>query len=323
MNKNQRNKAKHLSLDMATSGVKVKAIAETFGVTPETIRLWLRELGYDFDSIKAEKMRRSAVLASAGVGISTIASMFQTSGPSVRKWLKQQGFTVEDLEQARWRRREVQIEQDILNRIQKHGTLEAAIADSQARSRRASHAPVSVTPEKIEQAKTMALAGLPLREIGKTFGVSHESVRLWLLKVGIGSKELAEAKQKIREVKKAELLKKRIESFGTVDEPCWVCDKPVTVERMLEAGRKVHTCSTECREAWSVLRYLTQEGFEKHRIAMAKTVLRNPAKYKKTEIERAYKVLAGDAPPPNRKFFVKGSKPQEYAERYGWKSDYR
>lgn len=322
MNKTQLARAKQLSLDMATSGVKVKAIAEIFGVTPATVRLWLRELGHNFESIKAEKMRRAVVMANAGVAISTIAALFQVSPPLVRNWLKQQGFTAKDLEQARWRWSESNIEQDILNRIEKHGTLEAAIADNQARSKRAKFKPPTVTSEKIEQAKTMALAGSSLREIGEAFGVSHESVRLWLLRVGIGSEELAEAKQKIREAKEAELLKKRIESFGPV-EPCWVCDKPVTIERMLEAGRKVHTCSTECREAWSSLRYHTPEGFEKHRIALAKSVLRNPALYKKTDIERAYKVLAGTAPPANRKFFVKGSKPQEYAKRYGWKSDYR
>lgn len=164
-----------------------------------------------------------------------------------------------------------------------------------------------------QQAKTYADAGVSLRDIGKMMGVSHECVRQWLMSIDY---DLSAARRRARETKNEERLLRRIATFPK-DRKCLVCDEVISVERYLGFGKNITTCSTDCADAWTVLRYRTEEGIRDHRQSLAKTILRNSERYGEKHISWAYRVIAlgDDYQPKRRRYVLPNSKAEQLAQK--------
>lgn len=91
---------------------------------------------------------------------------------------------------------------------------------------------------------------------------------------------------------------------------CVVCDSWVL------RGPKRKTCSSECAEAWSILRTFPEITGNYQRRNQAKTILSNPEAHPPSKVEWAQKMLSDNPPPPNRRFFQAGSKRAETLRRF-------
>lgn len=91
---------------------------------------------------------------------------------------------------------------------------------------------------------------------------------------------------------------------------CVVCDSWVL------CGPKRKTCSSECAEAWPILRSFPEIGGNYQRLNQAKTILSNPEAHSPSKVEWAQKMLSDNPPPPNRRFFQAGSKRAETIRRF-------
>ena len=74
------------------------------------------------------------------------------------------------------------------------------------------------------------------------------------------------------------------------------------------------TCSTECFQAWKVLRNF--DNHEKHRRQTARTYLASPEKYRPSVLEWSEAMLGPNPPPPNRRYLMPGSERSETIRKY-------
>lgn len=155
----------------------------------------------------------------------------------------------------------------------------------------------------------MYRAGVTLSAMGKEFGVTRERIRQ-ILADHLGKDGMAAAKEQniavhaaaaraTREVAQLAKLLRRIESAR----PCVVCKSWVL------RGESRSTCSSECARVWVTGgRLQTPEGHHAHRLAVARTILREPTTNRPSKVAWAKRMLSDDPPPPNRRFIVPGSK---------------
>lgn len=176
------------------------------------------------------------------------------------------------------------------------------------RARRPEPTPRGMTPRDARIVALWATRQQSLRTIGKAVGLSGEGVRRVLLKLGLDP-------GLSRVVKKAARMEseRRAEARYGRTHRCAVCAGP------MRRGRRV-TCSPDCAAAWPALRVHTPEGRERHRRAMAESILRHPEGKKSAAVEWATRYLRDpDGTPPNRTYFVPGSVADEMAQRLGFR----
>lgn len=162
-------------------------------------------------------------------------------------------------------------------------------------------------------------ADLTLREIGKRFGISHEMVRL----IGKSRDGLIEQRQ-IRQEELYALAVREEQEAGrvSVDEAwtiidslprCVVCQSPVPAGLV---PRRSVTCSTRCAAAWLRLRYILSDEFrDQNRISTAVSILRYPKHHSTAQTRYARRVVAGTAPPPNRRWITQSH--QDILDEFG------
>lgn len=81
--------------------------------------------------------------------------------------------------------------------------------------------------------------------------------------------------------------------------PCLVCGEPVL------RGPNFTCCSPECTDLWGKGRlHLSEEEHHKHRISVARGILKNPGKYRDVQVEWAKRMLSANPPPPNRRYEI-------------------
>lgn len=160
----------------------------------------------------------------------------------------------------------------------------------------------------------LARRGLSLRDIGREVGVTGECVRLRLNALGFGPKERAAAKKRVRRHREAvsEATRAAAAEAHARRNRCAVC------RAGLPLGRRV-TCSHRCATIWPQVRFYTQEGHERHRQAIAKSVIANPAAYSPALVRRAQRYLEDPASvPQTRSWTVRGSRASRLARAYGF-----
>lgn len=145
------------------------------------------------------------------------------------------------------------------------------------------------------------LAGATLSEIQEEYGLSRSTV----------NRLLAGITRPPREPKVNPPKARRPPSL------CPICNSPVATRY---STRRI-TCGGECSRAWNVLRTrIDDEAAEKHRRLGARGVLRKSS-VSTGQLALAQAVLAGSAPPRNRRFFVRGSAGEYYAQKFGFTRD--
>lgn len=150
--------------------------------------------------------------------------------------------------------------------------------------------------------------GQSLRTIGRAVGLSGEGVRRVLLRIGLNPA----LSRVVKRATRMESERRADERYGRAHR-CAVCAGP------MRRGRR-RTCSADCATAWPALRVHTPEGRERHRRAVAKSILRHPGGKSLAAVEWATKYLMDpDGTPPNRTFFVPGSLADQMAKRLGFR----
>lgn len=159
--------------------------------------------------------------------------------------------------------------------------------------------------QKAERAEEMAVlyaSGYSLRDVGDMWNVSGEYVRQIL------TGTYGRAIHNLRDQRARSALRTQDEGLfaerAASATPCKVCG-------CWNLRGTPSTCSPTCAVIWktSAARYLlSDEERLKHREHTARTVLKNPAKYP-GRLDWAKRVLNGE--PPNRRYFVPGSKSSE------------
>lgn len=153
--------------------------------------------------------------------------------------------------------------------------------------------------------------------IGADYGVTRERVRQVIkdtdpAAIAVKKRVAETAKITKQEEREWEKLQSLAREAIARDLRCVVCGAWVLRTRR-RPGRE-HTCSTEHADAWLTLRSFDEH--EEHRRHAAQAILNNADHYDSGKIERAKAVVAGKAPPPNRRFFVPGSKRAQIIKKY-------
>jgi hypothetical protein len=153
-----------------------------------------------------------------------------------------------------------------------------------------------LNPRQVAMAD-LAAQGWTLQRIAATYGVSRQRVSQILRSAGVDLVAAKQARQAQTNTQRdlAKVLKRM--ANATV---CPVCGG------WNLRGEKLRMCSPECSAAWVSVRYRFGEMPATHRIANARTILRNPAKYGEQRCRWATEVLSGA--PPTRTFRLPSTK---------------
>ena len=146
--------------------------------------------------------------------------------------------------------------------------------------------------------------GLTLQQLGDRYGVTREAVRL---RLPSGLSAIRLEKKAVRRTARAFLM--RCHRALVDNRVCPVCGSWV-----LRGGETTVTCSSECAEAWPILRSVDDP--DSHRRQMARTFLAKPGAYKPSAVVWAKKMLEDNPPPRNRHYFTPGSKRSAIARKY-------
>lgn len=89
--------------------------------------------------------------------------------------------------------------------------------------------------------------------------------------------------------------------------PCRICGAWII------RGSKYSTCGPDCAAEWVRVRYLIDpDEHHKHRIRIARMIVKNPDKYGGSKLAWARRMLSDNPPPPNRRYVVRNL---DYADR--------
>jgi len=151
------------------------------------------------------------------------------------------------------------------------------------------------------------MEGENFSEIARDFGISRQAVQRRIARAATTRQRRRAAYAQIRradrerseaEAARLQALEDAAREAGRL---CPICGKPL----LREAAR---TCGGECSVRWRSARYrLDPDSHERHRIAMARTILRRPETRTEAEVDWARRMLSDDPPPPNRRGPVKDS----------------
>jgi hypothetical protein len=153
--------------------------------------------------------------------------------------------------------------------------------------------------------------GESLRKIGDDVGLSHERVRMIILEHFPDAKAWKKSVSNNRENARDE---QRLARLTAQAKPCRVCGKP----NLRGVTGDYITCSHECARTWveGGRCYLDPEGYERHRLSLAKSILRHADRRRPSQVEWAKRYLADpEATPPDRRYMIRGRKPSQHAAR--------
>lgn len=156
----------------------------------------------------------------------------------------------------------------------------------------------------------LSTTSLSYQEIGDRYGITREMVRLVGKRAGI----LEERKERLRRRREAHWAWERnarvlseAEAWALMETwvPCVICGGPSDPSRGGGHSESARTCSMLHATAWREFRYVLDPEYNaRHRLQYARTVLRNPQKYKPSAVALSRKILDGTAPPPNRRWIT-------------------
>lgn len=143
---------------------------------------------------------------------------------------------------------------------------------------------------------------LSLAECAERLGITEKSLNWAVRQEDPDRSRRIARRQRAAEIRAEEEYLERLRNAS----PCLVCGEYVL------RGPTFKTCSHECAELWRKGRVrLSEEEHEKHRVHVAKSILRNPEKRKDVEIRWAKRMLSDNPPPPTRRYEVEGSEASE------------
>lgn len=149
-----------------------------------------------------------------------------------------------------------------------------------------------------------------METIGQHYGVSRERIRQIISQIEPEAQEIRAALAREKELLSLEAeFAAACQVALAEDRRCVVCDSWV-----LRSGNAYLTCSTECAEAWVLIRDVYEVDGGRHRERCAKAILNNPKLYKESLVEWAQAVKDGSA--PTRRFVVEGSKRSEALKKF-------
>jgi hypothetical protein len=138
-------------------------------------------------------------------------------------------------------------------------------------------------------------AGEVLRVVGADYGVTRQAIQQVLAKIDpaavtAGQHARVAARMRRKATERAERARAKLDGKA-----CVVCWQPITNPHSMGV-----TCGGRCLQLWVLVRYhLDPDHHQRHRIAGARIVLRDPGRYPQHQ-DLARRVLAGE--PPNRRY---------------------
>jgi hypothetical protein len=157
-----------------------------------------------------------------------------------------------------------------------------------------------------------ATTDISMEELGARYGTTRERIRQIIAKIDPAipdrrkaQRQRAKAEQEANEVWTK--FWKRCASALAENRRCKTCNGWIIQNKKL-------TCSTECFEAWLILRIFDDP--DDHRRSMAKVILRSPDKYPEVKLNWARRMLGPNPPERNRVYLVPGSKRAEVIKKY-------
>jgi hypothetical protein len=143
----------------------------------------------------------------------------------------------------------------------------------------------------------LAGQGLTSPQLAARFGITHQRVSQILAAEGIAIGELARQRRAdVRAAAEADRIRGRTR-------PCKVCGRPF----LTVANRG--TCSPECAAVLRIgRRYLDPAYYDIHRVQQARYAVAHPERVTPANLALARRIVNGDIPAPNRRYFIPGSK---------------
>lgn len=170
--------------------------------------------------------------------------------------------------------------------------------------------------DRVKQMMEMYADGATLRQVAQKFDISHERVRQLFenrdpaFTAKIAAKR-EQAKVEERAAKERERESERKRPKGT----CRICGDPIY------RPRAKYTCSPEHQQIWNKIKLHIDPSIRRdHIIAEAKVIKANEAKYTKSQVKWANRVLSNDESAFKPHAFV--PKSEAYNTFQAWKKEF-
>jgi hypothetical protein len=177
--------------------------------------------------------------------------------------------------------------------------------------------------ERVAEMIPFIEVGCTLEEIGNHFGLTRERVRQLLAEQGVHSSHVERAKKEAVDRRAAQQYNQVMALMQNAldnNRKCVVCDSWVIRRPAGQRSPRTMniTCSTECGKLWAAARHrLSAEGWKRHRMFVARSILNNPQGKSPSRIAWAIRLLANPDMPANRYMRKPGSKVSQMLEEAG------